>query len=203
MEEVKGITLSTRETVIKKKYGQQFWNELITQVLTQNNMSPGTIFLSGSNYPLKVLMDIDEYIHNEYISEDKEYQLTIDNARLYANNTYSTVYKIILKFLKPELILSRAPDMWQQQHPYCEMECYRDRDKQIYTLKNPVPPHSEVYAHSLLGYFFEIGQLIGLNLKKGEHNHLSYENGKTTIVSNKLTPSCLSDDSESSYYYYL
>ncbi len=108
MEEVKGITLSTRETVIKKKYGQGFWDELITQVLTQNNLSPGTIFLSGSSYPLKVLMDIDKYIHDKYSSEDKVYQLTIDNARLYAANTYSTIYKIVLKFLKPELLLSKA-----------------------------------------------------------------------------------------------
>ncbi len=83
------------------------------------------------------------------------------------------------------------------------MECYRDKNKQVYTLKNPVPPHSDVYTHSLLGYFFEIGKLIGLKLLKGEHNHLSYENGKTSLVSNKLTPSCLSGDSESSYYMYL
>ena len=160
MTKVKGVALLSRIQMLRDKFGQTAYEQVMQNVTesTRNLLTGGGI-LSSSWYDADSFKDLNQTIFRTLKANEPKVMEKLGEYT--AELSLSTIHKVKVKENAPDETLKRVPGLWGAFHDTGDIEIITNGPGDItMTMKNYGLPHKE-FCSNLLGWARKLIELSG------------------------------------------
>ena len=160
MTKVKGVALLSRIQMLRDKFGQEAYDQVMQGVTAETRaLLTGGALLSSSWYDADSFKDLNQTIFR--VMRAKEPDIMQKLGEFTAELSLSTIHKVKVKENAPEETIKRVPGLWSAFHDTGDIEITNVGPGEIImTMKNYGLPHRE-FCQNLLGWARKLISLSG------------------------------------------